>query len=96
MILEGKTLIVTGVGTGLGSEIARVGLRDGANLVLAARTRENLEAAAKALDPSGARVEIVTADITDPAQCDAWETLRRKPEDYKRRVREQVKLCPQP
>ena len=32
----------------------------------------------------------------DPAQCDAWETLRRKPEDYKRRVKEQVKLCPQP
>ena len=37
MILEGKTVIVTGVGPGLGSEIVRCALRDGANVMLAAR-----------------------------------------------------------
>ncbi len=53
MILEGKTFIICGVGTGLGSEIARAAYRDGANLGLAARTQATLEAAAKALDPPG-------------------------------------------
>jgi NAD(P)-dependent dehydrogenase (short-subunit alcohol dehydrogenase family) len=69
MIVEGKTLVVCGVGSGLGSEIARVAYRDGANLVLAARTQASLEAAAKEIDPSGERVEIVPTDITDEAQC---------------------------
>ena len=71
MILEGKTLIVCGVGTGLGSEIARAAHRDGANLVLAARTMATLEAVAKEIDPCGERVEIVPTDITDEAQCQA-------------------------
>ena len=71
MILEGKTLVVCGVGSGLGSEIARAAYRDGANLVLAARTQATLEAAAKEIDPSGKRVEIVKTDITDEAQCQA-------------------------
>ncbi len=78
MILEGKTLIVCGVGTGLGSEIARAAYRDGANVVLAARTRATLEAAAKEIDPSGERVEIVPTDITDEAQCEALAAAARQ------------------
>ena len=69
MILEGKTLAVCGVGAGLGREIARVALRDGANLVLGARTESQLEAAAKELDPSGKRVAWARTDIGDAAQC---------------------------
>ena len=71
MIVEGRTVVVTGVGTGLGSEIARLAHRDGANLVLAARTQATLEAAAQEIDPSGSRIEIVPTDITDEAQCQA-------------------------
>jgi NAD(P)-dependent dehydrogenase (short-subunit alcohol dehydrogenase family) len=77
-MLEGKTLIVCGVGTGLGSEIARAAHRDGANLVLAARTQATLEAAAKEIDPSGKRVEIVPTDITDEAQCQALASAASK------------------
>jgi NAD(P)-dependent dehydrogenase (short-subunit alcohol dehydrogenase family) len=69
MILEGKTLVVCGVGAGLGREVARVALRDGANVVLGARTEAQLEAAAKELDPSGRRVAWSRTDISDPAQC---------------------------
>ena len=69
MILEGKTLVVTGVGPGLGREVARIALRDGANVVLAARRREKLEATARELDPSGKRVALAPTDITDAAQC---------------------------
>jgi NAD(P)-dependent dehydrogenase (short-subunit alcohol dehydrogenase family) len=71
MILEGKTVVVTGVGGGLGRECAASALRDGANVVLAARTAETLEATASELDPSGERVAAQATDITDPDSCAA-------------------------
>ena len=71
MILEGKTLVVSGAGPGLGAEIARLALRDGANVMLAARREEVLQATAKELDPSGKRVAVQPTDITDAAQCQA-------------------------
>jgi NAD(P)-dependent dehydrogenase (short-subunit alcohol dehydrogenase family) len=71
MILQGKTVVVTGVGGGLGRECAASALRDGANVVLAARTAETLEATASELDPSGERVAAQATDITDPDSCDA-------------------------
>ena len=69
MMLEGKTVIVTGVGSGLGRECVASALREGANVVLAARTQEVLEATAAELDPSGERVEAVPTDVTDPEAC---------------------------
>ena len=78
MIVEGKTVVVTGVGTGLGSEVAKLAHRDGANLVLAARTQATIEAVAKEIDPSGARVEIVPTDITDESQCQALAAAAQK------------------
>ena len=71
MLLEGKTVIVTGVGAGLGRECAASALREGANVVMAARTQETLDAAAAELDPSGARVAPVPTDITDADACAA-------------------------
>lgn len=71
MLLEGKTVIVTGVGAGLGRECATSALREGANVVMAARTQEALEATAAALDPSGERVAAVATDITDADACSA-------------------------
>lgn len=71
MILEGKTVLVTGVGPGLGSEIARCAYRDGANLMLAARTESKLRATAEEIDPDGKRVAFAPTDVTDPAQCEA-------------------------
>ena len=44
--LEGKTIAVSGAGPGLGKEVAACALRDGANVVLGARTAEKLEATA--------------------------------------------------
>ena len=71
MILQDKTVVVCGVGPGLGREVAEKSLRDGARVVLAARTREKLEVLAKQLDPSGESVACVPTDLTDQAQCDA-------------------------
>jgi NAD(P)-dependent dehydrogenase (short-subunit alcohol dehydrogenase family) len=69
MILKGKTVVVTGVGGGLGRECATSALRDGANAVLAARTAETLESTAAELDPSGEHVATQVTDITDPDSC---------------------------
>ena len=65
MILKDKTVLVTGVGAGLGRECAAAALRDGANVVLGARTEAALGAAAAELDPSGERVAYRATDITD-------------------------------
>lgn len=70
MILAGKTVIVSGVGPGLGGEVARIALRDGANVVIAARNASKLEAIAKQLDASGARVAAHAFDLTDAAACE--------------------------
>ena len=69
MILEGKTVIVTGVGNGLGRECAASALRDGAKVVMAARTPDKLTAIAGELDPSGDRVVTHATDITDAESC---------------------------
>ena len=75
MILEGKTVVVTGVGPGLGGEMAKIVLRDGGNVVLAARTASKLEAFAAELDPSGARVAQLATDIGSAEQCQALAAL---------------------
>ncbi|MBY0400142.1 SDR family oxidoreductase [Myxococcota bacterium] len=71
MLVKDKTVVVVGVGPGLGSEVATAALRDGANVVVAARRKDELATAAKSLDPSGKRVLAVPTDVTDEAQCNA-------------------------
>ena len=75
MILEGKTVVVTGVGPGLGGEVAKLVLRDGGNAVLAARSADKLEAIAGEVDPSGERVAHLPTDIGDVEQCRALAKL---------------------
>ena len=67
MILEGKTVLVAGVGAGLGRHVVEAALRDGANVLLAARTEAVLEQTAKEVDPSGKRVAWRRTDIASAA-----------------------------
>jgi len=71
MLVQGKTIVVCGVGPGLGREVAEAALRDGANVVLAARRAEPLSEHAKELDPSGERVFALATDVRDEKQCRA-------------------------
>jgi NAD(P)-dependent dehydrogenase (short-subunit alcohol dehydrogenase family) len=71
MILQGKTVLVTGVGGGLGRECAAAALRDGANVVIAARTADTLATIAGELDPTGERVSPHATDITDAESCES-------------------------
>ncbi|MER5297967.1 SDR family oxidoreductase [Streptomyces lasiicapitis] len=74
-LLDGRTVIVSGVGAGLGHEVATAVVRDGGNAVLGARTEANLAKSATELDPEGKRVAYRATDITDEGQCDALAAL---------------------
>jgi len=75
MILKDKVVIVSGVGPGLGREIASAALRDGSKVVLAARNKEKLDGIAAELDPSGKRVACRRTDITNEEDCKALTQL---------------------
>ncbi|MBE3640332.1 SDR family NAD(P)-dependent oxidoreductase [Mangrovicoccus algicola] len=62
-----KTVIVTGAGSGMGAATARKFAAEGANVVLAGRRAEPLEAVARDL-PEG-RALAVTADVTQPGDA---------------------------
>lgn len=75
MLLTGKTVIVSGVGAGLGHQVAAAVVRDGGNAVLGARTAENLARTAAEIDPDGRHTARLATDITDEAQCGALAAL---------------------
>ncbi len=66
--LDGKTIIVTGGGTGLGLAMVRAVSRAGADLVIAARRIGPIEKAAEEVRSLGRRALAVTTDVTDTAQ----------------------------
>ncbi|MEU9608832.1 SDR family oxidoreductase [Streptomyces sp. NPDC048057] len=75
MLLQGKTVVVSGVGPGLGQRVAAAVVRDGGRAVLGARTEANLASAAREIDPEGGRAAYRRTDITDQAQCNALAAL---------------------
>jgi 7-alpha-hydroxysteroid dehydrogenase len=63
--LPGAAAIVTGAGRGIGAATAVALAEAGADLVLAARTEEQLQQVAARVREAGRRVEVVPADLTD-------------------------------
>ncbi|MFI9806399.1 SDR family oxidoreductase [Streptomyces sp. NPDC052301] len=77
-LLAGKTVVVSGVGAGLGRQVAAAVVRDGGNAVLGARTEANLAKSAAEIDPGGARTAFRATDITDEGQCERLAALARE------------------
>jgi NAD(P)-dependent dehydrogenase (short-subunit alcohol dehydrogenase family) len=75
VLLQDRTVIVSGVGPGLGREIAVAAARDGARVVMGARTEANLEKASSEIESAGGEVAWKATDITDGEQCDALAAL---------------------
>jgi NAD(P)-dependent dehydrogenase (short-subunit alcohol dehydrogenase family) len=74
-MLQDKTVVLTGVGPGLGSAIATVVLREGGNVVLGARSADRLKGIAVDLDQGGGRVAYQLTDILEPEHCTALAQL---------------------
>lgn len=70
--LKGRNAIVTGGSQGIGKGIARELAREGVNVAIVARKREQLEATARELSAeTGGRVIGLTADVTSRDQVEA-------------------------
>ena len=68
MIFKDKTVIITGGSEGVGAATARLFADAGANLMLVARSKKNLESIAAELRDK-TRVEIFVMDVTDADAC---------------------------
>ena len=70
-LLEGKTVFVTGGGSGINLGIAKNFAAVGANIAICGRTRERLDGAAKELEAIGAKVFTKVADVRQPQAMQA-------------------------
>ncbi len=66
MKLNGKVVVVTGAGRGIGQEIALTGAGEGASMVLAARSIGALQEVANQIEANGGEALVVETDVTDP------------------------------
>jgi NAD(P)-dependent dehydrogenase (short-subunit alcohol dehydrogenase family) len=65
---DGRTVIVTGVGPGIGEHAAKAYAEVGANVVCAARTADKVERVAAEIRAAGGNAIAVPTDVGDPAQ----------------------------
>jgi len=71
VLLNNQIAIVTGAGTGIGQEVARLFGEQGARLLLLDRNAEANQATADSIDPTGERVIATHADVRDRPALDA-------------------------
>jgi len=69
-LLDGRVAIISGIGPGMGRDAALACAREGARVVLAARTPSKVESVAAEIESLGAEALPVVTDVTDLAQID--------------------------
>jgi NADP-dependent 3-hydroxy acid dehydrogenase YdfG len=66
--IQGKVVLITGGGTGLGAETARALAAKGATIAVAARRKEKLDAVVQEITSKGGRAKAYALDVTKKAQ----------------------------
>ena len=69
-LLNGKNIVITGGGTGLGKSMAARFVELGANIVITSRREEVINTAAKELKKGRAKVIAIQCDVRDPEQVE--------------------------
>ena len=69
-ILEGKTAIITGAGSGIGQDVALALMQDGYHVALVGRRADALATTATAAADLPGKPLAIPADISDPAAVD--------------------------
>jgi short-subunit dehydrogenase len=77
-LLDGKIALVLGASRGIGAAAARLFAREGATVVLAARTQEALRSIADEITADGGKASHVVADLGDAAGFEIVEVERLK------------------
>ncbi|GAB2660164.1 SDR family NAD(P)-dependent oxidoreductase [Kribbella swartbergensis] len=70
-LLAGKVAFVSGAGRGIGAAAARLFAREGAAVLLAARTESQLESVTNEIHEAAGTAEYVVCDLADPDQVRA-------------------------
>jgi NAD(P)-dependent dehydrogenase (short-subunit alcohol dehydrogenase family) len=68
-LLDGKSVIVTGLGPGLGRVLAEEAARQGANVAMVSRSTAIMEEVSAAIEATGGRTLVIQADVTRDADC---------------------------
>jgi NAD(P)-dependent dehydrogenase (short-subunit alcohol dehydrogenase family) len=70
MLLGGQCALITGAGRGIGAAIARRFAREGAAVVLTARTQSEIETVAAEIARAGERAAAVAANLAQETECE--------------------------
>lgn len=78
-MLKGKTAVVTGGTRGIGLDVARTYLKNGANVAIAGSRRETVEKAIQQLQEYGDRVMGIWPDLCDPQEvANAFASVKER------------------
>ena len=69
-LLTGKTILITGASSGIGESAAHLFAREGANVVITARRKAELDRVAEDIATGGGNVLAVQADTTDAGELE--------------------------
>ncbi|MEO3874710.1 SDR family NAD(P)-dependent oxidoreductase [Nonomuraea sp. B12E4] len=70
-LLAGKIAFITGAGRGIGAAAARLFAREGASVLLAARTEDQLKAVTEEIRAAGGTADHVVCDLADAGSVHA-------------------------
>jgi NAD(P)-dependent dehydrogenase (short-subunit alcohol dehydrogenase family) len=75
MMFKDKVVIISGIGPGMGVELARIAAREGAKVAISSRTQPFLEKTAEAISHDGGEVIWRRVDISKNEDCQAFAKM---------------------